>query len=257
MAFNIFGIKIELKKELIIVLVIMFATLAGVAGFLIVKSNRDIIIDSKSKALESNNETLIDMKNNTEHKSDDRSAEAKNINGFKTEDSIEKADLIKIYVTGCVKNQGIVTLEKGQLIDDALRLAGGATKDADLDNINLVYKLEENTMLYVRSKSEITNGAQNVEDTAEAGRGVKLVRDSGGAVVNESKKAMAAGGKININEASLEELDSLPGIGEATAQDIVSYRESNGAFKTIQDIMKVPRIKETRFTKIKDMITVD
>lgn len=251
MTFNIFGLKIELRKEIIIVIVISFVFLAGLGGYLIVKSNRDIIIDSKSQAIEETKEVTPDSSLKSE------TITGGNPEKVSSNDTGEKAEEIKIYVTGCVKNQGIVTLIKGQLIDDALRLAGGATKEADLGSINLVYKLEENTMLYIKSRKEIQSVSQSANDAGEAGKGIKIIKDSGGAVVNENRQASISGGKININKASIDELDTLPGIGQATAQDIISYRENNGPFKTIQDIMKVPRIKETRFEKIKDFITID
>lgn len=250
MTFNIFGKKIELGKELLAVFIIIIVFLAGLGGYLIVKSNTDIIIDSKNvvaeAAIEGNSDTDLKPATDTGEGSADE-----------TIVSSKKAEMIKIYVTGYVKKQGIVTIEKGQLIDDALRLAGGVTEEADIGNINLVYKLEENTMLYIKSKKELQKPNQIKEDQGEAGKGVNIVKDSGGVVINEAQKTSAAGGKININKATIDELDTLPGIGEATAQDIITYRDTNGGFKTIQDIMKVPRIKETRFEKIKNYITIE
>jgi competence protein ComEA len=66
-----------------------------------------------------------------------------------------------------------------------------------------------------------------------------------------------AGKKVNINTAGIEELDTLNGIGEATARDIIEYREKNGGFKKIEDIMKITGIKESKFNKIKDSICVE
>lgn len=246
MTVNIFGIHLDIKKEVIAVIVTVLAFTAGLGGYLIVKGDRDIVIDSKNV---------------------DNTAIAETGGGISQETVNEavvhettgesKKEVIKIYVVGCVNKPGIVTLEKGQLIDDAVRLAGGFSKDADPDSVNLVYRLEENIMLYIKSKSELKQNTEGAGASGEAGKGASLRKDSGGAVVNEPQDSSTPGGKVNINTASVSELDTLPGIGEATARDIISYRESNGLFRAIQDIMKVPRIKESRFDSIKDFITVD
>jgi competence protein ComEA helix-hairpin-helix repeat region len=245
--------KIELGKEIIAILIIVIIFLGGLAGYLIVKGNNDIIFDSKN----SNAGTMISATPGYSPVPSGSDISKGNGNSSPETGIDDNKEEIKIYVTGCVKNPGIVTILKGQLIDDAIKLAGGVTKDADMSNINLVYKLEDNTMLYIKSAKETTQAVQGTSNEGGAGKGVKLVIDSGGAVVNEGQKSSKSNGKIDINKASLDELDTLPGIGEATAQDIISYREDNGPFKTIQDIMKVPRIKESRFEKIKDFITVD
>jgi competence protein ComEA len=173
-------------------------------------------------------------------------------------EEIEEGEKIDVYVTGCVNKPGIVSLKKGQLINDAIVAAGGATSDADLKNINLVYKLESNVMLYIKSKDE----TESINEQSEGGAGVRITQDSGGAVVyGESSGTSSTGagskGKVNINKADMSQLITLPGVGEATARDIIEYREKNGKFKTIEDIMKVPRIKEGRFNAIKDLIVVE
>lgn len=246
MTISIFGIQINLKKEVIAVIATVLIFLAALGGYLIIKSDRDIIIDFQS----SKNDPLAEK---------DITAGNETGNGeINTETSEEKKkEEIKIYVVGCVNKPGIVTIEKGQLIDDAVKLAGGFGKDADPENINLVYKLEENLMLYIKSKKELQENAQGAGEPSEAGKGVRLVKDSGGAVVNEPQYANPSNARVNINTATASELDTLPGIGEATARDIISYRENNGLFKAIQDIMKVPRIKESRFASIKDFITIN
>ena len=184
---------------------------------------------------------------------------------------------IKIYIVGCVKNPGIVTLEKGQMIDDAVRLAGGLTAEADAESINMVYELNENAMLYIKSGKEAEAGAKSTvpantavkpaSEGANPGKGAELIKDSGGNAAltgggggeSEGKEAGDKGktGRVNINTADAAELDTLPGIGEVTAGDIIAFREKNGPFKKPEDIMKVPRIKQSRFDSIKDFITVD
>ncbi len=245
MDINIFGVQLQLKKEVIAVIVTVLVFLAGLGGYLIIKSDRDIIIDS-----EGGKNAVVE----TEATAAAETVSEKEDTEIQRE--VKKAE-IKIYVVGCVNKPGIVTIEKGQLIDDAVKLAGGLSKEADPAGINLVYRLDENLMLYVKSKKELQQNSQDAAEAGEAGTGVKLVKDSGGAVVNEPQQSSASSSKININTATAGELDTLPGIGAATAQDIISYRETNGLFKTAEDIMKVPRIKESRFASIKDFITVN
>ncbi|NLK88483.1 MAG: hypothetical protein GX279_13520 [Clostridiaceae bacterium] len=159
---------------------------------------------------------------------------------------------IKVYVVGCVSKPGIVTLEKGSMICDAVKEAGGLTEEADPDNINMVYSLNENVMLYIKSKKEENDGL---------GNGAVVISHSGaGAEVIGEGDDPGGGDRIvpvNINTAGIDELDTLPGVGEATARDIIAYRDKYGGFSTVEDIMRVPRIKENRFESIRDYITVE
>ena len=240
MMFDLFGISANLKKEVIIAGAAALLLLGSITGYLLVRDNSDIIVETSKE------------QTGLESAGDRTGAVA-----VAPATTAVEAKEIKVYVTGCVNRPGIVALEKGQLIDDAIRLAGGATAEADLEGINLVYELKENLMLYIRSKKEQELPEIKSETPGEAGKGIRVVKDSGGAVVNENSSESSSNSQININTASMTELDKLPGIGEATARDIIAWRESNGPFKTIQDIMKVPRIKESRFASIKDFITVD
>jgi competence protein ComEA len=244
MVFNLFGIRFNLKKEVIIAGAAALLLLGCITGYLLVRDGSDIIVETHGEQ--------------SGLRPADTAAEAA-APAVPAAAAAPSADekKIKVYVTGCVKNPGIVTLVKGQLIDDAIRLAGGATAEADLDGINLVYELKENLMLHIRSEKESEQSEKEAETPGQAGKGVKVVKDSGGAVVNENGGGDPSGGRININAASAAELDKLPGIGAATAADIIAWRESNGPFKSIEDIMKVPRIKQSRFASIKDFITVD
>ncbi len=242
MAFELFGMQVNLKKEAVIAGAAALLLLGSITGYLLVKDNSDIIVETHEERA------------GTAHEAASAAPEAA---AAAPAASAEAEKEIKVYVTGCVKSPGIVTLVKGQMIDDAIRLAGGATAEADIEGVNLVYELKENVMLHIKSKKEQEQPDAKDGTPGEAGKGVKLVKDSGGAVVNENSGGGPSGGLVNINTASPAELDKLPGIGEATAGDIIAWRESNGPFKSIQDIMKVPRIKESRFASIKDFITVD
>ncbi|SHF13901.1 competence protein ComEA [Thermoanaerobacter uzonensis DSM 18761] len=149
----------------------------------------------------------------------------------KNEENKEKPLEIKVYVTGLVKNPGVYTMKEGERIIDAINKAGGPLEEADLTNINLAQKVKDEQMIRVPKKGE-TN---NISPTS----------------------AIQKNEKININTATKEELQTLPGIGPVTAERIIEFRESKGSFKKIEDIMNVPRIGPKMFEQIKDKITVD
>ena len=155
--------------------------------------------------------------------------------------AIETIQTIKIYVTGEVLEPGIIEIQRGATILDAVEACGGFTQNAST-NINLVYELDKNVTLIIKS--------------SDAGGGVKVMEDSGDAVLIDEENGLIDG-KININNADVASLSLLPGIGEITAADIIAFRENSGKFNKIEDLMNVPGIKESKFSKIKDLICVD
>ena len=138
-----------------------------------------------------------------------------------------------VYVTGAVNKPDVYNLPIGSNVKDAITIAGGATADADLDRINLALRLTDQMQVRVPRKGEV------------------VPPPSGGDVTPGSDGAL-----ININTATLAQLDTLPGIGLSYAQAIIDYRTQNGAFKAIEDIKNVKHIGDSVFAKIKDRITV-
>lgn len=141
----------------------------------------------------------------------------------------EEKEEITIHIIGEVKYPGIVILKSGQRIVDAIEAAGGETEEADLNKLNLAQILNDGDKIYVPNK---TDEIEDYKDTT-----------------GESST-------VNLNTATLEELTSLPGIGESTAQKIIDYRRQNGKFKAIEDLKNVSGIGESKFDNIKDKITV-
>lgn len=138
----------------------------------------------------------------------------------------EDAEHIFVYVCGAVQSEGVYELPSGSRVFEAIEKAGGFRKDAVASMINLAEILEDAERIYVPtlSETEVTKEKEN--------------------------------GKINLNTASKEELMSLPGVGESKAESILSYRNSQGRFRTIEELMQISGIKEGLFEKIKDYITV-
>lgn len=152
----------------------------------------------------------------------------------------EKISEISVYICGHVKEPQVVTVREGTRLGEALEMIGGPNEEADLDNINLAYKLVDEDMVYIPEKGE------KLEVTAKFVPGA-----------NTGQAAAGKNGKININTAGESELDRLEGVGPATAKAIIKYREQNGPFKSIEEIMNVSGIGNSKFNAIKDIITVD
>ena len=144
---------------------------------------------------------------------------------------------LRVYVSGAVQRPDVYILPPSSIVKDAVEAAGGGTADADLDRINLALQLYDQQQVYVPHQGEAA-----LTVTPASGR---------------SASVDPATSLINVNTASIEELDTLPGIGPAIAQRIIDYRTENGAFASIQDIMDVKGIGPTVFAKIEDMITVE
>lgn len=146
---------------------------------------------------------------------------------------------IAVHVCGQVKKPGVYTLAKGARVSDAIDAAGGLTKEAAGDFINQAQKLEDEQQVYVPSQEEAEELPKVIQQETN--------NDSH----SENK------GLININQATREDLMTLPGIGGAKADMIITYREEHGKFASIEDIKNISGIKDGVFNKICDLITTD
>lgn len=136
---------------------------------------------------------------------------------------------IGVFINGMVKNPGVYYLEEGSRLYELLDICGGITDEADISSLNLAKKLCDSDMITINKKQEEnTYSVENVENYNE---------------------------KININTATKEELKSLDGIGEQTAQKIIKYRQET-KFLQIEDLLNVSGVGESKFESIKDDICV-
>ncbi len=142
----------------------------------------------------------------------------------------EETDYIYVHIEGCVQNPGLFKVQDGTRMYELLELAGGETDDADLTRINL---------------ASILTDAQKVIIPAV------YIPTEEGEISSGIYQRM-----VNINTATLDELQTLNGIGPSMAQKILDYRNKNGYFLQIEDIMEVDGIGEGKFNKIKDNITI-
>lgn len=143
----------------------------------------------------------------------------------------EEKQKIIVHISGAVKNEGIVELEIDSRIADAIEKAGGLKEEADMKNINLAYKLEDGEKIYIPAIGE-----NNEVDQIMNNQMYENTEENTAKNQTNSKQE-----KININTATEEELDTLPGIGPSIASKIISYREENGKFNSIEDIKEVSR----------------
>ena len=148
-----------------------------------------------------------------------------------------------VHVSGEVANPGLVEVASGSRVADAVKAAGGFTQDAEAGSVNLARVLSDGEQVVIARHFE----GEAVE--AGSGAAAQQAGASGGA-------SQSSGGLVNINTASAAELVSLPGIGEATATKIVSDRQANGSFKTVEDLKRVSGIGDKKFEALSGLICV-
>ena len=138
---------------------------------------------------------------------------------------------LKVYVTGAVAEPGVYSMREGQRLVDVIAAAGGAVRGSQLSCINLAIRVTDEAHYHVPGAGEPCQTAPSVEAEEGAGR-------------------------IDLNTATPDLLETLPNIGEVIARAIVDYREKNGPFKSIEDVMEVPRIGPATFDGIRELIYV-
>jgi competence protein ComEA len=144
------------------------------------------------------------------------------------------SDLVAVHVTGRVRRPGLVRLPAGSRVHDAIRAAGGATAGADLDAVNLARKLTDGEQVRVPGPGD--PALQPPPDAA-------------------ASPCTTPAAPLDLNTATVEQLDTLPGVGEVTAGRIVAYRTAH-PFTTVDELLEVPGIGQRRFDQLKDLVTV-
>jgi competence protein ComEA len=140
-----------------------------------------------------------------------------------------------VAAAGAVVSPGLYKLSAGSRVADVLNAAGGPTPDADVDQLNLAMKVSDGDRVYVPRKGETPPPAAGVV---------------GGAT------GSAADAPVNLNTATLEQLDGLPGVGPATAQAILDYRKQHGRFRSVQDLLQVGGIGPSKLEKLRQRVKV-
>jgi len=154
---------------------------------------------------------------------------------------------VRVYITGAVANSDVYFLPQGSIIKDAIEAAGGVTSEANIERVNQALELKDQQQIHIPRIGEenpppAVQGGQNNLDRSED---------------NDSDTTPTTNSLINLNTATLEQLDTLPGIGPVIGQRIIDYRENVGGFTAIEEIIQVSGIGDATFVKIKDSITVE
>lgn len=155
-----------------------------------------------------------------------------------TDDDAKENEAMKVHITGQINREGVYEIKDGDRLEDLINKAGGLSPDADSKSLNLAMKLEDQMKIYIPSKDEILDQEDASTDQ-----------------IISNADPSSQEGKININEASKEELMTLPNIGEKRAQAIIDYRESK-KFETIEEIKNVTGIGDKFYQAMQDLITV-
>ena len=181
------------------------------------------------------NVSEIDTNDESKSKDDEQEEVLESVEGIKSNTINLNKNKIVVEIKGEVVKPDVYILNEGSIIRDLIEAAGGLTPEADISNINRAKELSNHELIIIK----------NINDEVSQEE-----------VENEIQSIEADDGKININTADINKLKEIPGIGDVKANSIIMYRESNGNFKSIEDLKNVDGIGEKTFEKIKNNIKI-
>lgn len=244
--------KIILKRFKLIFIVFLFILLFVISYLIYINRNNEVIAYDEKEDIEIIKEEI---------KEEIKEVEVKKI---------------KIDIKGYIVNPGVYELDEGSRVIDAINISGGLLDNADTSNINLSKKLKDQNVIIISQKHEnikepekiieyvymececpkFNDACVNNEEVVNYQENVKEEIEDNPSIEENNNISNDSNGLISINNGSIEELLSLPGIGESKAKAIIKYREENGLFNKIEDILNVSGIGNSLFEKIKDFITI-
>lgn len=222
------------KKVYVIAIVLL-----GVGGFMYFQNNKENSIDNSDLVTEQ-----VDKKDNRELSSSEKSSSPQ----ASSTNTQSQQDTVTCDISGAVKHPGVYTLKNGARLNDLLSAAGGVTKRANLKNINRALLLKDQDQVYVPHKGEKVETIPSTVGTTTS------TTTSSSTVTSAATGSSSSSEKVNINTASVQDLQKLSGIGEKRAEQIISYREQNGTFKSLEDLTKISGIGEKTLEKLKDQL---
>jgi len=152
---------------------------------------------------------------------------------------------VVVDVAGAVARPGVYTLQAGARVCDALELAGGTIAQAQTAAVNLAARLVDGQQIVIPQKGQTP--ATGPQQPGDAG---------GGGSAGAGTVSAAPGVPVNLNTATLEQLDTLSGVGPSTAQKIIDYREEHGGFRSVDELKEVSGIGDAKFAALKDQVTI-
>lgn len=221
--------KYRYRKQILIVVIIFILLGCGIGSYFYFREEKEEVIEEKS----------IVKKDNVTKKED--------------------STLFQVDIKGQVNNPGIYSLSENSRVVDVIEKAGGLTENADTSVINLSKKIIDEMVIIIYSKEEVLDFEKTkekekiIEEKCNQKDENALINN---ACINTNTNIINNNSKISINTGTKEELMTLSGIGEKKALDIINYREKNGPFENIEDLLKVEGIGENLFASIKENITL-
>jgi competence protein ComEA len=169
---------------------------------------------------------------------------------------LERADggRVTVHVAGAVRRPGLYRLPAGSRVNDAIRRAGGAGRTADLTAVNLAAKLEDGRQILVPRRIPTAGGGVPAAGGAGSAAGSGSAGSAGGGAGVSAPGAPRV--PINLNTATLEQLDTLDGVGPGIAQRILDYRQQHGGFRRVEELGEVPGIGDKRLATLTPLVTV-
>lgn len=226
---------------------ILIGTLIGIVLIIFISIGVYSYVNNKTK--EKNISLVVEKKKSTEEKNVE-----KNNNEI---EQVEEKVIYQVDIKGEVIFPGIYSLEESSRVIDVINMAGGLTENANTTVINLSKKIYDEMVIIIYSNSEVEDFKKTKEIEAQVMN--SCIQKDENSLHNDAcittEEDMEMNKKISINTASKEEIMTLPGLGEAKAQSIIDYRNQNGSFENIEDIMNVSGIGESLFAQIKEYIT--
>jgi competence protein ComEA len=209
-------------------LVIIIVSLATILLKQNIGVKENVHVVSKSEEIRKDTPQSQDLKTNEQQ-----------VKQQKQEKKSTSNENITIFISGEVKEPGVVTIAGNKRLSDAIDKLGGFTSEANLNKINLAMKIEdEKHYIIPKIGEDVENTPKDTEES-------------------KSVESKSEDSKININTANIQELDALPGVGEATANKIISYRDEKGKFNNIEEIKNVNGIGDKKYEDIKEMININ
>lgn len=163
-----------------------------------------------------------------------------------------------VHVAGKVKTPGVYELKPGSRVMDAIKAAGGAASDADLESINLAEKLEDAQQIFIVPKGQVKPPAVSIIRGGESSKPKpSTTKGEGGKSASGPAKLSKPGeGTVNINSAGVDQLQRLPGVGPAYAQRIVDYRTQHGRFQSVEELDEVKGIGPKKLEKMRPFVSL-
>lgn len=237
--------KYRYRKQILIVLIIVLIVTGGVGGSIYYANS----YNKKSRV--EKKEVLLATKKTT------------SVKKVSSKEKIEENKKVMVDIKGEVLNPGLYSLEEGSRVQDVINMAGGLTEIGDTTVINLGKKINDEMVIIIYSKQEVENFKQTKEILEQV---IDSCQNSYDGLQNDAciepdieintTNNKELSGNISINSATIEQLQKLPGIGEAKAKSIIEYREEHGNFSNIEELKNISGIGDALFDKIKESITL-